>query len=343
MSDDARELPDHPLSVHVTLPAHPVAAAQEADAVDAARRFGHFVIRGPVFGLGARHAGERGWRVLTPITDGCAQEARDSLNSRLWFRAKDGTDDPVARRELLAAVARLETERVDELTVLGTQYRVVRGDEFAYMDDAGLERPRPTDPEPPEISWDLHTHGPELDTGFVIDHAAPITPMQGAERAAMRTLHYRAPSYPVDVRADSARALSTHPGVVLLPPAFCVVEETDNGWEPVGPLKSTPHGARRTLDYLLTEAWPKMREITGAEHARHLDAAARFRAAGRANRLDVDGRRYRIARISRLVRVGPDGPEMPRPSDYDPYPPIKMHPTMDEYGTITHEGEKQGD
>lgn len=343
MSDDARELPDHPLSVRVALPAHPVAAAQEADAVDAARHFGHFVIRGPVFGLGARHAGERGWRVLTPITDGCAQETRDSLNSRLWFQAKDGTDDPAERRELLAAVARLETERADDLTVLGVRYRVVRGDEFAYMDDDGLERPRPTDPEPADASWSFTVHGPDLDTGFVLDHAAPITPMQGAERAAMRTLHYRASSYPDDVRSDSGRALTTHPGVVVLPPAFCVVEETDHGWEPVGPLKATPHCARRTLVYLLTEAWPKMRGITGAELERHREAAAWFRAAGRANRLDVDEHRYRIARISRLVRMGPDGPEPPRPSDYDAYPPMKMHPTMDENGVITYKEEDDDD
>jgi uncharacterized protein DUF5954 len=46
---------------------------------------------------------------------------------------------------------------------------------------------------------------------------------------------------------------------------------------------------------------------------------------------------YRIMRIERLVRIGPDGPEPPRPSDQDAYGPMKLHPTMDENGTVHHD------
>lgn len=32
------------------------------------------------------------------------------------------------------------------------------------------------------------------------------------------------------------------------------------------------------------------------------------------------------ARVEQLVRIGPDGPEGPRPSDFDPDPPVEAHP-----------------
>lgn len=73
-----------------------------------------------------------GWRVLRPLSSGDAQTVRDSLLSVLWFRAKDDAEDRVQRRELLAAVARLETEKVDALTTAGVRCRVVRGDECTY-------------------------------------------------------------------------------------------------------------------------------------------------------------------------------------------------------------------
>jgi hypothetical protein len=31
-----------------------------------------------------------------------------------------------------------------------------------------------------------------------------------------------------------------------------------------------------------------------------------------------------VVRVERLVRIGPDGPEGPRPSDYDPQPPVHV-------------------
>ncbi|MEU6864250.1 DUF5954 family protein [Streptomyces sp. NPDC046876] len=80
--------------VVVRVPVEPVEAAVEADAVDAAARAGDVVVRGPLFGVVAQGVGEAPrWRVVSPVTAGCPQQDRDSLNSRLWFRAKDGAQD----------------------------------------------------------------------------------------------------------------------------------------------------------------------------------------------------------------------------------------------------------
>ncbi len=50
-------------------------------------------IRGPLFGVVAQDAddGQR-WRVVVSVSSGFPQMARDSLISRLWFRARDEAD-----------------------------------------------------------------------------------------------------------------------------------------------------------------------------------------------------------------------------------------------------------
>jgi len=53
-------------------------------------------------------------------------------------------------------------------------------------------------------------------------------------------------------------------------------------------------------------------------------AAADELDAGRRWELEVARRRFRVVRVERLVRIRPDGPEGPRPSDYDPQPPVKV-------------------
>lgn len=325
------------LIMNVQLGSHPVELAAEADRLDAAQRYSHYVVRGPLFGLAACEPGASRWRLLTPLTDGFPQAARDALNSHLWFRAKDDTDDPALRRELLAAVGRLESQPLDTLTVAGTRYRVVRGDEFFYTRDGTIEPPRPTDPDPAVPDWDERTLDPELDGQFVIDHAAATGVMASAERLALRDLQYRSLRYPADVRADSRSALRTHPGVVLLPAAFRVVEKTEDGWTPVIGILSTPHAARRALVDALTTMWPRMYTLNAGQAADYARAADTYRSAGRANELQVDNRQFYVVRVGRVVRIGADGPELPRLSDVDPYGPSKMHPTMDEHGNITYD------
>ncbi|MFD6886639.1 DUF5954 family protein [Streptomyces sp. NPDC059957] len=330
------------LSMNVEPAEHPVAAAQEADASDAALRYAHCIIRGPLFGIASQEVGGgHRWQVSTPVTCGFPQDARDRLNSALWFRAKDGADDRAVRRELLAAVARLETEAVDEVTAAGTRYRVVRCEEIVYTDGDGPEPPRPTDPEPAVRDWELGTRDPEVDVGFAIDHIAAVSVMEASERLALMGLHYRSPRYPAEVRADSRRALHTHAGTVLLPTAYRVLERTAAGWEPASAVLPSPHAARRALVHILTWLWPALHELPRARRAGYEQAAAEFRTAGEANavRLD-DGRELLVVRMRRLVRIGPDGPEGPRPSDEEENGegPTRIHPAMDEHGTITYEG-----
>ncbi|MFE5557090.1 DUF5954 family protein [Streptomyces sp. NPDC056544] len=345
--------------VVVRVPVEPVEAAREADALDAAARAGDVVVRGPLFGVAAQSAedGPR-WRVVLEVTAGCPQQARDGLNSRLWFHAKDGAQDRAERRELLAAVARLESERVDELLVSGTRYRVVRAEEYAASGPGGIEAPRPTDPEPLVPDWDRTVREPGIDDGLVVDPDAPVTPTQAFEQLALRSLCYTGGRFPDEVRADSRRALDTHPDVLLMPPTFSVVERTTDGWRPISGPHATPHAARKSLDFALTWMWPRMRghipedadprtdartwraagggenaDLRAAKLAAYAGAADTLRG-GRVDRLEFQGVLYQIVRTRRLLRWGPDGPEGPRPSDVNSQDPARIHLTLDEDGRV---------
>ncbi|MER5932367.1 DUF5954 family protein [Streptomyces sp. NPDC002054] len=337
----------------VRVPVEPVEAAMEADAVDAVKRAGNLLVRGPLFGVAAQSAGDgRRWRVVIAMTSGCPQQARDSLNSLLWFRAKDEAKDRQERRALLAAVARLESERVDNLEIAGTRYRVVRAEEYAVAGPEGMEEPRPTDPEPLLPDWSRNTKGPEVDDGLVLDPDAPVTPTQALERLALRGLAYTGRRFPDDVRADAQRALDSH-DVLLLPAAFTVVERSAGGWEPVSGPHATPHDARTSLDFALTWAWPRMRGLIPYDADPETDArtwtdgggkpteelaayvaASDTLRAGRVNRLEVQGTVYQIARTRRLLRWGSDGPESPRPSDVNTQDPMRIHLELDEDGHV---------
>ncbi|MFF8599901.1 DUF5954 family protein [Streptomyces sp. NPDC015232] len=345
--------------VRVRVPVEPVEAAMEADAVDAAVRYCSLAVRGPLFGVAAQ-SGDDGprWRVVVEVTHGCPQQARDGLNSLLWFRAKDDAKSVGERRALLAAVARLETEYVDELTVLGTRYRVVRAEEYAAVDAyGGIETPRPTDPEPPTCdgSPGAGAGSPGVDDGLVLDPDAPLSPLRAAERLSLRSLAYSGTRFPAAVLRDSARAVETHPDVMLMPAAFLIVERSGTEpWSPGSGLHPTAHDARRALDFALTWLEPRRRGLIPLHADRDVDAhtvvaqnagpvdgelavlaeaAGRLRA-GRLDQVEVHDTVYRIARIRRLLRWGPDGPEGPRPSDVNTHRPEVLHLRLDEHGTV---------
>ncbi|MGC5536069.1 DUF5954 family protein [Streptomyces sp. SR-10] len=338
--------PDH-LTINVTRHDDPVSEVTEADAFASVRKYPNIVVRGPLFGLAEQRRGDRPrWRLMGELESGFPQLARDELNSLLWFRARDDTDDRVVRRSLLDAVARLETEPTDEVSADGVRYRVVRADEFARIGGGRLEPPRATDPD--EDSWDLDAPDPCRTTGFVVDHAAAVGLTEGIDRAGLLQLAYTAARFPEDVRADSRQALTTHPGVVLLPTTFRVVERKESTWSMVTGQYSTPQGARRALVHHLTRpvpqlpdlpdmpelpAWMKVDEKEAALHAR---AAKKFTARRRPNELVLRGRRFEVIRVERVMRIGPDGPEKSRPSDVDDYGPSQIHPAMDEKGNITY-------
>ncbi|MFC5200148.1 DUF5954 family protein [Streptomyces kaempferi] len=316
----------------------PAAWVTEADAVDASLRYPHIALRGPVFGIAVHDpAVGSGWRLLKSVVDGMPQQARDGLNSHLWFKAKDETDDPGVRRELLAAVTVLEQDPVNELEVLGVRYRVVRGDEFARSGEDGLEPPRPTDVEPLDLSWDVQLKAPSPDVDFGLDPHREDGLMAGAMKLSLRDFAYSGSRFPADVRADSERATAAHTEVVLLPVGFGVAERGERGWRPRGALMPTPHDARRMLYDAMAETWPLLYQFSEAKKAAYARAAEAFKAAGRADEARVGDRLFRICRIERMVRCGPDGPEPPRPWDQDEYGPTKMHPTMDEDGTLHYD------
>ncbi|WP_328409531.1 DUF5954 family protein [Streptomyces violaceus] len=322
----------------------PAAWVREADAMDASRRYPALSLRGPVFGVAAQDpAVGPGWRLLKPVTDGMPQVARDGLHSYLWFTAKDDTDEPAVRRELLAAVAVMEREPVNEVEACGVRYRVVRGDEFARCDDDGLEPPRPTDLEPARRSWDKRAKDtPSPDIGFVLDPARPDGLAAGALRLGLSDFAYTGARFPSDVREDSERAVATHPDPVLLPTGFGVVERGRHGWQPCGTLMATPHDARRLLYNGMSEIWAMLYRYDEAKKAKYARAAEEYKALDRADEFRFDDRLFRICRVERFLRMGPEGPEGPRPSDIDEYGPMKMHPTMEEDGTIHHESEASG-
>lgn len=346
--------------VVVRVPVEPVEAAMEADAFDAAVRNGAVAVRGPLFGVALQSKEDGGrWRVAVQITHSCPQQARDALNSLLWFRAKDEAKAKPERRALLAAVTRLETECVDELTVLDIRYRVVRAEEYAGMDAHGdIELPRPTDPDPLTLDWSPGADGARVDADLVLDPEAPLSPVHAAERLSMRSLAYTGSKFPDPVLRDSARAVESHPDVLLLPPAFQIVERSGNEpWSSGSSLHATPHGARRTLHFSLNWLEPRRRGLipldsnvevnahtTVAEGtspaveelAVYVKASDQLRV-GRLNQIEVDGTVSRIVRTRRLLRWGADGPEGPRPSDVNTHGPEAIHPRLDEDGTVHFE------
>ncbi|MEU8616975.1 DUF5954 family protein [Streptomyces sp. NPDC048623] len=134
-------------------------------------------------------------------------------------------------------------------------------------------------------------------------------------RLGLRGFSYTGKCCPAEVRADSGRTVETHPEIVVLPTTFGVVEKTGATWDPQGSLLVSPHDARAFLYNALRELWPMIYEFDEERRERYARAAEEFRALGRANELTVDGRLFRVCRTERLVRVGPDGPEGPRPDE----------------------------
>lgn len=201
MDGHSGKSPDH-LTIKVTHRDDPVFEVTEADAFASVRRYPNIVVRGPLFGLAEQRRGDRPrWRLMGELDTGFPQMVRDELNSHLWFTARDETEDRAERRSLLAAVARLETEKTDEVSACGVRYRVVRADEFARIGDGRLEPPRATDPD--DDGWDLDATEPCRTDGFVVDHAAAVGLSEGIGRAGLLQLAYTADRFPADVRADS--------------------------------------------------------------------------------------------------------------------------------------------
>jgi Family of unknown function (DUF5954) len=276
---------------------------------------------GPVFGS-AHERDQGGWELHAFFTNLFPQDARDSMAPRFRMMAKDQPEESAARSECLRAADRLDWEVVDEMTVLGTRYRVVRADQFIRSGPYGPEPPRATDPDPggPGRSGGL----PDPVEGFVIDPVNATGMSEGILKLELLEAMRQRGSVPAEVRDDLARAMRTHPGGVLLPPSFIVGELTRGQWGPVNITASrTPQAARNSLVSHLRVWIPYERDLDPDQRA-VFAAAADTVEEEHANEVTVAGRRFRIVRVERLVRIGPDGPEGPRPSDPDPQPPVMV-------------------
>jgi hypothetical protein len=156
----------------------------------------------------------------------------------------------------------------------------------------------------------------------VIDPAAATGISEGILKLELLECARKDGTVPDPVRADSVRAMRTHPGGVLLPPAFTVAELAGGRWQPLGAGTSpTPLAARDSLALYLRVPAPWDPRQDPGQCAKY-GAAADQLDQSRASDPVAAGRQFRIVRIERLIRVGPDGPEGPRPSDPRPQPPV---------------------
>jgi hypothetical protein len=181
---------------------------------------------------------------------------------------------------------------------------------------------------------------PDPAAGFVIDPAAATGMSEGIVKLELLESVRKEGTVPPEVREDSARAAHTHPGGVLLPPAFTAGELAGGHWGPAGAGTSpTPQGARDSLAGYLRVTAPWKLRLSPDERAAYAAAADRL-DPGRADEVTVAGRHFRVVRVERLVRVGPDGPEGPRPSDPDPQPPVMVETQqLRDQGLLTDEDE----
>ena len=321
MADPRDQIPAY-RTIRLTAPPAPEAERADTQAWQARGAYPQIRFAGaPAFGV-ARERDEGGWQlhpwfgVLTP------QEARDTMAPHFREQAQHAEQarDQKAARAWRAAADRMDREAVNEVTVRGTRFRVVRADRFLRTGPLGPEPPRPADPDPGEVGD--ASHAPDPAAGFVIDTITATGPSEGILKLELLAAIRKRGTVPDDVREDSLRASRSHPGGVLLPAAFVPAELTRGEWGPVHLETSpTPQGARDDLAVHLRITVPWKQDLDPDARAVYAAAADQL-DAGRLDDLTVAGHPFRIVRVERLVRVGPDGPEGPRPSDFDPQLPV---------------------
>jgi hypothetical protein len=225
---------------------------------------------------------------------------------------------PATLQAMLAAASRLDPEdgeqlAKDEWEIGDRRYRIIRIEKFILIGDRVMEPPRSTDAD---LASDglLHDH--------LLDPAAPC----GQWEAQLRlNLVGRMPvpgSVPDDIRTEALHAIRTHPGVVLLPPTFIGLEIEGDAWAPLTG-GDDPEETRDRLARHFTGLLPRLREFQGdpasaAELAEWTAIADGIRATP-GHSFSVRGREFRTVRVGRMLRLGRDGPESPRPSDQERY------------------------
>ncbi|MFJ2581622.1 DUF5954 family protein [Kitasatospora aureofaciens] len=328
MDDDAVPFPDH-LTIRVTHTDDPVSAVAGLEAWESRGRYPNLLMMPPVFGALERTP-EGAWRILG-FHNTTPQTARDDLGHtfRCWANSEPGgrweaswdiTDEE--RAAYTAAYERLEWEKLDELTVAGRQYRIFRAEQVLRGGPDGVEPPRPTDPDPAPVGQGHRA--PSRVDGYVIDPAAAVTLVDGIVRLDLMSLVPTGRFITEEVRADARLASAQYPNVLVLPVHCAVAEQRDGRWGPMTGACETPQAARDSLAAYLREFAPMLNPgLDEEELAAYAEAADRLDAS-RANTIEAAGRRFQLVRVEPVVRLGPDGPELPRASDLDPDPPIRV-------------------
>lgn len=274
---------------------------------------------GPVFGC-AVQVEPLVWRLLSGMHDDTPQSARDTLRSCLYQRGTD-EQDANASKEYTGAALKLDWERHDELTVAGQRFRIVRGDQFVCVGPQGPEPPRPTDPDPADEGW----HHPSADEGRLIHAVVPTGRLAILLGQGCIPLIPAADAVPDDVYRDARRVAETNGGFMLLSARFVVAEQVGQSWESRSRDCRIPQQARHVLAQQLRRYDGEGGDKPDPEAFVAYEQAAQALERDRGNEVVVRDRRFRIARIETVVYFTADGPELPRPSDYDPYPPPDLH------------------
>lgn len=301
----------------------PVAAMRDRDLGTRMRDYPRFISGGgPDFGFAIQTAAQDGaaWRVGT-AGGGDPYTSRIALASHLRVEAEERQDDAGLQRARLAAANRLDPEDgeqlpKDEWEIGAHRYRIIRIEKFILIGNRVMEPPRPTDVDPPSpAAAFLHD--------LLIDPLAPAGPWEAQMRLNLAGwLPPFAEPVAQAVVAEARHGVRTHPGVILLPPTFEVVEFAGDSFRRVtganGPAK-----ARENLAFHFSEILPLLREWDGdpatpAELAQWKEAAEQVMGSP-GPEFTVQGRRFCTVRVCRMIRLGRDGPEAPRPSDQELY------------------------
>ncbi|MFK3978819.1 DUF5954 family protein [Micromonospora sp. NPDC050397] len=328
MTHDGKRVPEH-LLIRIEQRDDPVSAVSEHDAQHRSFAYPTIMWGAPVFGSAEEVDGR--WRILQLNAD-APQAARDGLAShfrRLHSETPQTAKHTAERAEYETVYEQLDWEAIDEATVNGRRYRIIRAQPFIRMGPDGPEPPRPTDPDP--YPPGQATRDTSHMDGFVIDPTAGTGLTDGLVRLEMISASYPK-TLAEDMYADSRRAMTTHPNVVLLPVGYTIGQHVDGNWRPQSSeTYATPQAARDAGSFSM----PELPDQDGSVED-FMAAYQRARAAHQPPRTDnfeVRGVPCRVTRIETFIRVGPDGPEGPRTSDPDSdLPPALLMQQLREQG-----------
>jgi hypothetical protein len=285
------------------------------DAADALLAYPAAVPTGPVFAVVEQV--QAGWQVLR-TGEYTPQAGRDTMGAVLRqdaARLDEGAGPQ--RGDLLGAATLLNTERHDELRVAGRRLRVARVEEFVRLGPSGPEPPRPSDGDAQQPGNGHRGQDPAR--GFTIVAELPGSPALLGERFDGMPARGNVAA---DVWDQAHWALLTHPMVAVLPARFAISEIKPSGeWSMMTGASISPQAARDTLATYFTHFAP---DTAGDQQVAEAYAtAARLLEHQRPVGLTVAGRHFQVIRVEQVMRLCEDGPELPRPSDYDPDPPVE--------------------